>query len=228
MQLDISQKEERVLSAPMFQLALDIISLNEAKTVLHEVKDYIDIIEIGTPFILRYGIKSIKEIKKIYPLLTLLADFKIADAGEYESRMAFNSGADIVTVLAAAPDSTIKTVIRQAVIDKKNVMIDIVGIKDIEKRVSEIDKMGVSYICAHTGLDEQIMGISTLKNLIKVKNNTHNAKIAVAGGINLSNLDVILDNKPDIVIIGAGITAAADRKSTAIKIKKIIDRQRIL
>lgn len=87
MQLDISQKEERVFYAPMLQLALDIISLNEAKTVLREVKDYIDIIEIGTPFILRYGIKAIKEIKKIYPLLTLLADFKIADAEEYESHL---------------------------------------------------------------------------------------------------------------------------------------------
>ena len=224
MQLEILNKNERVSPSPMLQLALDIIDLNEAKTLLHEIKDYIDIVEIGTPFILRYGIKAIKEIKKIYPLLTLLADFKIADAGEYESHMAFNSGADIVTVLATAPDSTIKTVIRQAVIDKKSVMVDTVGINDIGKRVSEIDKMGADYVCAHTGLDEQIIGVSTLKNLIKVKNNTNHAKIAVAGGINLSNLDVILDKNPDIVIIGSGITSAADRKSTAKKIKKIIAR----
>ena len=228
MQLKTVDKDGKVFSKPMLQLALDAVDLNEAKTILHEIKDYIDIVEIGTPFILRYGIKAIEEIKMIYPLLTLLADFKIADAGEYESHMAFNSGADIITVLAAAPDSTIKTVIKQAAIDKKSVMIDTVGINDIGKRVSEIDKMGVDYICAHTGLDEQIIGVSTLENLIKVKNNTHRAKIAVAGGINLSTLDVILDKNPDIIIIGAGITSAADKKITVVKIKKCINMKRLL
>ncbi len=221
-----SKNDEGSLKGPLLQLALDITTIDEAKAILEEVKDFIDIIEIGTPFILRYGIEPIREIKRSYPLSTILADFKIADAGEYESRLAFDAGADIVTLLAAAPDSTIKTVIRQAEIDHKSIMIDTVGLDDIGKRVSEIDQMGVHYICAHTGLDEQIIGVSTLANLSKVKDHTRHAKVAVAGGISLSNLDAILEKKPDIVIIGSSITSAVDRKNMAIKIKKIIDRQK--
>ncbi|MHB1335957.1 MAG: orotidine 5'-phosphate decarboxylase / HUMPS family protein, partial [Candidatus Humimicrobiaceae bacterium] len=142
-------KDKRKYPGSMLQLALDIIDLNKAKIVLHEVADYIDIVEIGTPFIIRYGIKVVEEIKSIFPYLPLLADLKIADAGEYESQMAFKSGADIVTVLAAAADSTIRAAIKQAVKSNKSVMIDMIGINDIEKRTSEIDKMGVNYICAH-------------------------------------------------------------------------------
>lgn len=223
MQLEKQDKSHGNFSRPLLQLALDITTIDEAKAFVQELKDYVDMIEIGTPFILKYGIRPVEEIKRLYPLLPLLADFKIADAGEYESHMAFHAGADIVTVLAAAPDSTIQSVIKQALIDKKSVMVDTVGIHDIAARVAKIDAMGVSYICAHTGLDEQIKGVSTLENLVQVKNNTKHAKVAVAGGIKLSNLESILEKEPDIIIIGAGITSAEDRKSTAARIRKIID-----
>lgn len=219
-------KDKRKYSGPMLQIALDMIDLNKAKVVLHEVVDYIDIVEIGTPFIIRYGIKVVEEIKSIFPFLPLLADLKIADAGEYESQMAFKSGADIVTVLAAANDSTVRATVKQAVKSKKSVMIDMIGINDIEKRTLEIDKMGVTYICAHLGFDEQNKGKNPLIDLIKVKNNTQNAKIAVAGGINLLNLNNILDENPDIVIIGSGIISEVDRKGTVIKIKKIINQRK--
>jgi len=226
MSTECINEDKRKYLGSMLQIALDMIDLNKAKTVLYEVEDYIDIVEIGTPFIIRYGIKVVEEIKSIFSHLPLLADLKIVDAGEYESQMAFESGADIVTVLAAAEDSTIRATVKQAVKSKKSVMIDMIGINEIEKRTVEIDKMGVNYICAHTGFDEQNKGKNPLINLVKVKNNTRNAKIAVAGGINLSNLNNILDENPDIVIIGSGIISEADRKGAAIKIKKIINKRR--
>jgi 3-hexulose-6-phosphate synthase len=226
MKLEKQSMSRGDFSRPLLQLALDITTLDEAKIFMQELKDSVDIVEIGTPFILKYGIRPIEEIKRLYPQLPLMADFKIADAGEYESHMAFHAGADIVTVLAAAPDSTIQSVIKQAFKEKKSVMIDTVGIQDIAARVAQIDEMGVSYICAHTGLDEQIKGVSTLENLVQVKNTTQHAKVAVAGGINLSNLERILEKEPDIIIVGAGITSTEDRKSTAAKIREIIGRRR--
>lgn len=226
MLIEFINEDKMNYSGFMLQLALDTIDLNMAKVVLQEVADYIDIVEIGTPFIIRYGIKVVEEIKSMFPRLPLLADLKIADAGEYESQMAFKSGADIVTVLAAAEDSTIRVAVKEAVRSKKSIMIDMIGINDVEKRTLGIDKMGVNYICAHLGFDEQNKGNDLLKNLIKVKNNTQNAKIAVAGGINLLNLNNILDENPDIIIIGSGIISEVDRKGTVIKIKKIINQRR--
>jgi len=208
----------------MLQLALDTLYLDEAKKVLSEVEDLIDIAELGTPFILRYGVKAIDECRKCFPHLTILADFKIADAGEYESQIAFDAGADIVTVLAAAENSTIEASVRQALKSKKRIMVDMIGINPglIEKRAAEIDAMNPGYICAHTGYDEQNSGKNPLVNLIKIKNNISLAKIAVAGGINLLNLENIMAEKPDVVIIGSGITSCEDIRGTALKIKDII------
>ena len=50
------------------QLAFDQINLEEAKVFLEDVADLIDIVEIGTPLILREGIRSVSEIKKIVAL----------------------------------------------------------------------------------------------------------------------------------------------------------------
>ncbi len=58
--------------------------------------------------------RAIKETRKSFSAIRILADFKVADAGEYESQMAFDAGADIATVLGTSPDSTIKATLRQA------------------------------------------------------------------------------------------------------------------
>ena len=223
MQIDISKP-----SATMLQLALDTLFLNEAKKVLNEVADLIDIIELGTPFILRYGIRAIEVIKKMFPHLKLLADFKIADAGKYESQLAFDAGADIVTVLATSKDSTIKAAIKQAEKSNKSIMVDMIGVDSIDKRAAEVDKMNVDYICAHTGYDEQNLNKNPLTNLLKIKKSIIRAKIAVAGGIKLSNLEKIMHEKPDIVIIGSGIINCSDIRLITIKIKKIINLKRYI
>ena len=49
------------------QLAFDQFYLEGAKDFLEDIADLIDIIEIGTPLILREGIRSVSEIKQIYP-----------------------------------------------------------------------------------------------------------------------------------------------------------------
>ena len=41
------------------QLALDDITLEDALSLVRTVRDYIDIIEIGTPFVIEYGLSLI-------------------------------------------------------------------------------------------------------------------------------------------------------------------------
>ena len=45
------------------QLALDLVNISEAKEVVQEVQEYIDIVEIGTPVVINEGLKAVKEIK---------------------------------------------------------------------------------------------------------------------------------------------------------------------
>ena len=81
------------------QLALDDITLEDAIALVHRVHDYVDIIEIGTPFVIAYGMEAVRVMKKEFPEKELLADLKIMDAGDYEAEEALQAGADYVTVV---------------------------------------------------------------------------------------------------------------------------------
>ena len=90
------------------QLALDDITLEDALSLVRTVRDYIDIIEIGTPFVIEYGMEAVRVMKKEFPEKEILADLKIMDAGDYEAEEALKAGADYVTVLGVTDILTVK------------------------------------------------------------------------------------------------------------------------
>lgn len=202
------------------QLALDIITLPDALRLLETVQDSIDIVEVGTPFVLQDGVRAVREIKKSFPRLEVLADLKIMDAGEYESMLGFEAGADIVTVLGAADDATILGAVHSARRREGQVMVDMIGVSQLEHRVREIDALGVDYICVHTAFDLQHTGRDPLSDLQRLTKTVKSAKTAVAGGIKLATLDPILQLSPSIVIVGGGIMGQPDCKATAAAIKQ--------
>ena len=59
------------------QLALDDITLEDAMELVDKVHDYVDIVEIGSPFIIDCGMEPVKRIKAKYPELEVLADTKM-------------------------------------------------------------------------------------------------------------------------------------------------------
>jgi 3-hexulose-6-phosphate synthase len=205
-------------------LALDFVTIAEAKAILNEVGDSIDIVEVGTPFVIKEGIIAVKEISEAFPKLKVLADLKIMDAGEYECKMAFLAGADFVTVLGVADDATIKAAVAEADKHGKYIVIDMIGVADMDKRAREIDALGVHYICVHTAFDIQATGADPLEELKIVSHAVKNAKTAVAGGIKVSTLAPIVAEKPAIVIVGGGITGQADKRAAALEMKKIMGR----
>ena len=64
------------------QLALDDITLEDALSLVRTVRDYIDIIEIGTPFVIEYGMEAVRVMKKWSSRkMEILADLKIMECG---------------------------------------------------------------------------------------------------------------------------------------------------
>ena len=161
------------------QVALDTLTLDECVHLLEEIREDTDIAEVGTPFIIEEGMRPVRELKKRFPELEILADAKIMDAGEYEAEKCFSAGADIVTVLGAANDATIEGVVRAAKRYGKKVMADMIEVSDLEKRAGEIDGLGVDYICVHTAWDVQNTGKNPLDDLITVNKVLKKAKSAV-------------------------------------------------
>jgi 3-hexulose-6-phosphate synthase len=204
------------------QLALDLVDIPEAKRLVQEVAEYIDIVEIGTPVVINEGLRAVKEIKEAFPHLKVLADLKIMDAGGYEVMKASEAGADIITILGVAEDATIKGAVAEAKKQQRKVLVDMIGVKDIESRAKELDTFGVDYICVHTGYDLQAEGQNSFKDLATIKSVVKNAKVAVAGGIKLSMLPDVIKAKPDLVIVGGGITGENDKKAVAAEMHKLI------
>jgi hypothetical protein len=54
----------------------------------------VDIIETGTPMLLRFGLDAATTIKKAYPKHEILSDTKLMDGGEPEARYAFYTNED--------------------------------------------------------------------------------------------------------------------------------------
>lgn len=199
------------------QLALDLVNIPEAIKVVKEVEEYIDIVEIGTPVVINEGLRAVKEVKGAFPNLKVLADLKIMDAAGYEVMKASEAGADIITILGAAEDMSIKGAVEEAKAQGKKILVDMIGIKDIKSRAKELDELGVDYICVHTGYDLQAIGQNSFEDLMTIKNVVKNAKTAIAGGIKLDTLPEVVKLKPDLIIVGGGIANQDDKAAAAAK-----------
>jgi 3-hexulose-6-phosphate synthase len=204
------------------QLALDIYDIPQSLEILKDLHDVVDIVEIGTPFIIRDGVHAVKAVKDAYPDLCVLADLKIMDGGYAEAKMAYEAGADIVTVLAAAEDITIQSVVKAGRECGKEVMADLIAVADLKKRAAELDGFGLDYICVHTAFDIQHTGRSPLEDLKALKGVLKHTRSAVAGGVKLATLAEVAAQQPDIVIVGMGISGQPDMRQTARRMKDII------
>ncbi|MCV9886649.1 3-hexulose-6-phosphate synthase [Metabacillus halosaccharovorans] len=204
------------------QLALDLVNIEEAKQVVSEVQEFIDIVEIGTPVVINEGLRAVKEVKEAFPDLTVLADLKVMDAGGYEVLKASEAGAGIVTILGATDDATIKGAVEEAKKHGTKILVDMINVKDIEQRAKEIDGLGVDYICVHTGYDLQAEGENSFEQLRTIKRVVSNAKTAVAGGIKLETLPEVIAAGPDLVIVGGGITGKDDKKAVASEMQRLV------
>lgn len=197
------------------QAALDTLTLDECLDLLKETNGSVQIAEVGTPFVIKEGMRPVRAIKKAFPNIEVLADTKIMDAGEFEADACFEAGADIVTVLGVSNDATIAGVVRSAKKYGRKVMVDMIEVQDLAKRTAEIDQMGVDYICVHTAFDVQATGKDPLDDLKVVNQVIKNAKSAVAGGVKLATIDAIVNEGAEIIVVGGAICNADDRAAMA-------------
>jgi 3-hexulose-6-phosphate synthase len=205
------------------QLALDMTNINEALKVLENVEEYVDIIEIGTPLIIKCGVAAVSRIKEIYPNKKLIADIKIADAGDYEAAIVIEAGADIITVLSVANDETINKAVEYSRNKNKEVMIDLICEKDIKKGLQQLIKYEDVYFCIHTASDIQESNKHYADKLSIVKETIPSCRLAIAGGINSENISFYTKEEPGIIIVGSGITKSNNPKESAKKIKNAIE-----
>ncbi|MGH7118539.1 MAG: orotidine 5'-phosphate decarboxylase / HUMPS family protein [Acetobacteraceae bacterium] len=200
------------------QVALDC-PLDPALSLLARLGSAVDRAELGTPLLLREGLHAARIIREKFRALPMTADAKIMDAGELEAGLAFQSGCDIVTALAAASDQTIAGAVRAAQRHSARIMADMIAVPDPVGRAHRLWELGVHLVCVHTAFDVQSEKNTPLAALSAMRSAFPDRPIAVAGGIGLATLGPVLMLRPEIIIVGGTILNAADPLAVARELK---------
>ena len=209
-------------SRPLLQVAIDALSLEQAMDILGKIYPHVDIIEIGTPLIIAEGLSALETIKATFPGKTYLADLKIMDAGKIEATIAFKRGADIVTVLAAADDLTVRGALEAAEAHGGQLMADLINVRDPMARAVELCGMRVPIICLHTAFDRRGLGKDSLHSL-EVIRPVVGCQVAIAGGLTSETVGRALAKGADILVVGSGIADQPDPGEAARAIMKQLE-----
>jgi 3-hexulose-6-phosphate synthase/6-phospho-3-hexuloisomerase len=207
---------------PVLQVALDFVDLSRAMKCAEEaVAGGVDWLEAGTPLIKSEGLNAIRKLREKFPKKIIVADMKTMDAGRTEVEIAAKSGADVICVLGAASDSTIRECVEAAHNYGAKIQADLIAIKDVKKRAKEIEKLGVDFIGIHCAIDEQMEAKGPFAQLKEISKSV-SMPIAVAGGINSETAPEAVKAGAGIIIVGGAINKAKDAQKATSEIKKSI------
>jgi 3-hexulose-6-phosphate synthase len=204
-------------TVPLLQCALDYISLPPALVMALTVAPEVDILEIGTPLCKAAGLDAIRFVREVLPDKLILADFKSPDVGGLEAKMAFDAGADMMTVIGGAALATVESALEAARAAGKEMLMELTGVRDIIARAEEWRQIGVERMVYHRGWDEQAFNRQwvdddrrTIQQLIDM-----GFKVTVTGGITKDTLAFFQPLDVAVVICGRGIRGAADPRQAA-------------
>ncbi len=208
------------------QVALDVLSIEDALTIAEEViAGGANWIEAGTPLIKNHGMPVLKKLKAAFPKTTLVADLKTMDTGDIEVEMAAKNGADVVGVLGLAQDMTVKRAVNTANAHNVKIMADLIGVEDKLKRARELEALGVDYVLVHTPLDIQRVMLQKIDTSLEdLKKLTQGLKmpVAAAGGITLESVPLLKKAGVSIFVVGRALTKAKDVRGTSKKFCEVI------
>lgn len=211
------------MTKPLIQMALDSLDFDATLALAEQVAPYVDIFEIGTPCIKYNGVKIVEELRAKFPQHKLLVDLKTMDAGEYEASPFYAAGADICTVLGASGMATIGGVVKAAQSQQAEVQVDLINVPNKVECAKESAALGVQIIGIHTGLDAQAAGQTPFADLQQIAELGLSVKISVAGGINRSTVQQVVESGASIVVVGAAIYGATSPADAAREIREAID-----
>jgi 3-hexulose-6-phosphate synthase/6-phospho-3-hexuloisomerase len=205
------------------QVALDFVDLPHALEVAAEaVAGGCDWVEAGTPLIKAEGLNAVRALKAAFPDRTIVADMKTMDAGRAEVECAAKAGADVVGVLGAASDSTIRECAEVARNYGCRLIVDMIEVADPVARARRAEELGADYIGIHTAIDRQMRGESPFDTLRAVVAAV-SIPVSVAGGVNSETAAAAIAAGASIVVVGGAIIEAADAEAAAAEIRRAVD-----
>ena len=203
------------------QFAMDTLTTEAALDLAAAAAPHVDILELGTPLIKSAGLAAVTAVKATHPDKIVFADLKTMDAGELEADIAFTAGADLVTVLGSAGDSTIVGAVKAAKKHGKGVVVDLIGVADKPKRAKEVVALGAEFVEMHAGLDEQAEEGFTFGTLLR-DGEASGVPFSVAGGVNATTIPLVQQSGAQVAVVGGAIYSSEDVAAAAAEIRAAI------
>ncbi|MGN6409525.1 MAG: 3-hexulose-6-phosphate synthase [Curtobacterium sp.] len=203
------------------QFAIDTLTTEAALDLAAKAAPSVDVLELGTPLIKSAGLSVITAMKEAHPDKTVFADLKTMDAGQLEADIAFAAGADLVTVLGVAGDSTIRGAVAAAEQHGKGVVVDLIGVDDKAARAREVVAFGAQFVEVHAGLDEQAEEGFTFSTLLEA-GEASGVPFSIAGGVNASSIAAVQASGAIIAVAGSAIYSADDVAAAAAELRAAV------
>ena len=230
----------RLWRPPYVQVALDHPNIEHHMKVVKDLpKSDRIILEIGTPFLKKYGMEAIKQIRELPPQKFIVADLKTLDVGKLEVDFAFDATADAVVASGLAAPSSIDKFLLEA--NRMGIygFVDTMEVDDPIAKLSKL-KQVPDVVILHRAIDvEQASGsessnaaqkarwalIPKIKELYKdqkLASGRDRVLVAVAGGIDPNTAKYAIDMGADILIVGRFITSSKDVENSMRRLLNII------
>jgi len=230
----------RLWRPPYVQVALDHPNIDHHMKVVKQLpKSDRIILEIGTPFLKKYGMEAIKRVRELAPQKFIVADLKTLDVGKLEVDFAFDATADAVVASGLAASSSIDKFLLEA--NRMGIygFVDTMEVDDPVTKLSKL-KQVPDVVILHRAIDvEQAAGsessdaaqkarwavIPKIKELYKdqkLASGRDRVLVAVAGGIDPNTASYALEMGADILIVGRFITSSKDIENSMRRLLNII------
>ncbi|MDX7998475.1 3-keto-L-gulonate-6-phosphate decarboxylase UlaD [Xenorhabdus sp. Reich] len=204
------------MNRPLLQLALDHTCLDSALRDVALLRDDVDVVEAGTILCLSEGSNAIRQFRRHCPDKIIVADWKVADAGEILAAQAFDAGADWMTVICAAPLATIEKSHHLASQRNAEIQIELFGNWTFSD-AKNWHSIGVRQVIYHRGRDAQANGqmwgkedISRMKKLSDI-----GFAISITGGLIPEDLPQFKAISVQAFITGRALSGATQPKQVA-------------
>lgn len=186
-------------------------TLEEAQQIISQlpINERI-ILEAGTPLIKRYGTAAIREIENAWTSKTwskgifpyIVADLKVMDRGETETRLAKEAGASAAIALGQAPVETLNAFIESCQKLNLDSMVDMMNVEQPVKILRKLKKLP-QVVILHRGVDEETFNPDKPLPYLQINKirATYDCLIALAGGDTIREVQRAAFNDADIVVV---------------------------
>jgi len=205
------------LARPLLQIALDTVDLPSALRPLQAASEFVDVIEVGTVLCLSEGMHAVRAVKALFPEKPVLADIRIAEAGSLLSALAFDAGADWVSVVAGASLTTVQQVCKVAADRGGQTQVELGDVYNADLALRWRDA-GAEHVIVKRSRDREAAGdLSWREDDIDRIHELHGMgfTVTITGGVTERDLPVFEGCPVGIVIAGRALVAAQEPRDAA-------------